>query len=351
MSPEKVVSTILMVEAIVWVVCTLLFFGHGVWLVVSQKWARPRVDSARAALISALAGAKLSPTDIRALRSLPQVLQIRLFVAVTSSVTGVYRENLRTVAGTLGLLGQSQEACRSRLWRRRLQGARVLTLFDTGEEAMMPLFNDKEAVVRAQAAEWAAHHPTLDVVERMLGLLAHDSGFPRFTVQDSLLRMGRAAVDPLVTYLAVCTGPAAEVGLAVAIGLAEARFLPVALIRCRDESPQVRSLALTLLGAIGARRGVEVVVGALRDPVPEVRSAAAEVLGNLRHWPATPLIAPLLRDPSWIVRHAAGNALRSLDAPGILYLRRYLSDDDRFAADTARQVLDLLELSRLNDAS
>jgi HEAT repeat protein len=89
----------------------------------------------------------------------------------------------------------------------------------------------------------------------------------------------------------------------------------------------------------------------LGDPVPQVRAAAAQSLGKLGYWPAAAHIAPLLRDPSWVVRLEAGQALRTLGAPGILFLRRFLADDDKFAADMARQVLDVLELQRAGRTS
>jgi hypothetical protein len=59
------------------------------------------------------------------------------------------------------------------------------------------------------------------------------------------------------------------------------------------------------------------------------------------HWPAGPAVARLLRDRAWEVRRASGLALRRLGSPGQLLLRRALTDADPFAADMARQVLDL----------
>jgi HEAT repeat protein len=86
---------------------------------------------------------------------------------------------------------------------------------------------------------------------------------------------------------------------------------------------------------------VQELLDLLTDPVPEVRATAAHALGKLGHWPAVSHLAPLLRDRAWIVRREAGLALRALGAPGLLYLRRYLTDADHFAADMAQQVLDL----------
>jgi len=71
--------------------------------------------------------------------------------------------------------------------------------------------------------------------------------------------------------------------------------------------------------------------------------AAARGLGRMQHWQAASQLAEGLRDSAWHVRRDAGLALRSIGAPGALFLRRSLNSDDRFAADMAQLVLDLPE--------
>ena len=53
-------------------------------------------------------------------------------------------------------------------------------------------------------------------------------------------------------------------------------------------------------------------------------------------------MASLLRDRAWIARREAGLALARLGAPGALCLRRARSESDRFAADMAHRVLDIV---------
>jgi hypothetical protein len=48
----------------------------------------------------------------------------------------------------------------------------------------------------------------------------------------------------------------------------------------------------------------------------------------------------MLSDPSWSVRRAAGRALDALGAAGHVVLRSHLFDEDRYARDMARQILD-----------
>jgi HEAT repeat protein len=129
--------------------------------------------------------------------------------------------------------------------------------------------------------------------------------------------------------------------LDVATRLADTRFLPAALSLSQDEDPVVRARAVRLIGAIGGTEGVAALQAGLGDADAGVRAGAAHALGRLAHWPAAALVAPLLRDQHWGVRREAALALRDMGAPGKLFLRRALSDPDRFAADMARQILDL----------
>ncbi|MCW3016357.1 MAG: rane protein of unknown function, partial [Solirubrobacterales bacterium] len=79
----------------------------------------------------------------------------------------------------------------------------------------------------------------------------------------------------------------------------------------------------------------------LADADAGVRAAAARSLGAAGHWTAAGKLRRALGDPAWEVRRAAGLALRALGAPGEVLLRQALSDEDRFARDMARLVLEL----------
>jgi hypothetical protein len=282
--------------------------------------------------------------DASMLLTLPPHLLTKLFGYIDRTLTGNERACLTRLGLETGLSDLAERYCHSRLWWRRLEGARLLTLIRTGESVVPGLLADPHPWVRAQAAEWAGVHPTAEVIEKLLALLADPSGLCRFTVQDSLIRIGPQAVEPLLKFLNDHTGPVLEPALEVALSLAEPRFSEPALALCENTSPRVRALAAALLGALGGRESVDVLTTLLDDPVPEVRAAAASSLGKLHHWPAARWLAGALRDQAWIVRREAGLALRAVGSPGLLFLRRSLSDHDPFAADMARQVLDLPEL-------
>lgn len=127
----------------------------------------------------------------------------------------------------------------------------------------------------------------------------------------------------------------------MAVGLAEPRLLDPVTLLCRDQSARVRRLAAAVVGKLGGGQAVEVLTELLSDPAEDVRASAARSLGNLGYWPSTISLLPLLHDEAWTVRRDAALALRAMGAPGLLVLRRSLSNGDQIASDIAQQVLDL----------
>lgn len=327
------------------------FFGHGLWLIWHKRHCQARWARAQAMVMATLAGAQLPQSERAWLRTIPRRLQIRLLTHLAPSLSGAQKRELTALAQALGLLTWAERRCWSMWWWRRLQGARLLSVLGGSEDIILALLQDREALIRAQAAELAMAQTTPAVVQGVLAMLGDENGLCRFTAQDTLLHLGQAATEPLVHVLSVPNALQVEAALVVAVGLAEPRFCVSALSLCHHAVPRVRALAATLLGALGGREGVEVLTALLADTVPEVRAAAAHALGKLRYWPAAATLAGLLHDTAWSVRHEAGLALRSLGAPGMLFLRRSLQDTDRFAADMARQVLDLPDITSIMGAA
>jgi hypothetical protein len=288
----------------------------------------------------------LEPEAVRRLRALPPGVQSQLLVELTRNLGGSVRERVGVLARELGLLDRARRLTRNRWWWRRLRGLRLLTAFGGDEaEAVLPLFHDPHPAVRAQAAEWAGDHPSDAAVGALLEMLADPATLCRFAVQDSILRVGLPAAEPLAEHLAASSGRAAAPALEVAASLAQPSFAEPALRLCRDPDPEVRARAATVVGAVQPPECDTVLAGLLADADPGVRAAAAAALGRIGHWPSAPAVARLLRDPVFPVRRAAGLALRTLGSPGMLLLGRYRADADPFAADMARQVLDLPDAS------
>jgi hypothetical protein len=331
----------LLVIALFFAAALVVVAGHGAWLVARRRWRAPLMLRGRAALQGLAAAPALAPAEVEVLRTLPRAIQRRLLVELAPSLSGAVRETVRGVAEELGVTRYAERLTRSIFWGRRLRGARLLTALGGSERVMLPLFVDPAPAVRAQAAEWAADHPTPTVVAALLGRLADPATLCRFAVQDSLLRLGPAATAPMARYLATGRGAEAAPALEVAAAIPHADFMASALALCHDPHPATRARALGLAAAIGGAEATAAVLERLGDDDPGVRAAAARAVGRLGHWQGAGAVARLLRDGEWEVRQAAGVALRVLGGPGMILLGRYRDGDDPDAADMARQVLDV----------
>jgi HEAT repeat protein len=278
----------------------------------------------------------------RLLRRRDRVQILREFAR---NLEGASAERLAAVAEDTGLLRHARRRSLSRWWWRRLEAVRVLQALGTGREVRLTMLDDPHPQVRAQVAKWAALLPTSETADRLLLLLEDPAPLVIFAAQGTLISIGPPTIAPLAEYLRRHEGPGTEAAMRVACHLADPAFLLPALQQCHHESAQVRALAAHLAGALGGFEVTHALYQLLADPVPEVRAAAARALGSLGHWPAGSDLAGLLRDSAWVVRREAGLSLRALGAPGTLLLRRSLHDDDPFAADMARQVLDLPDIA------
>lgn len=334
---------VILLEMLLCVACVLLVLGHGVFAECFEKWSRPLLDTGTLELSDTLQQGGSAAGSFETVKSLPRSLQIRVFSGLMPALSPDHQQRLTAVAREIGLVAHGERLCRRASWWDRLHGVRLLTVVGGGEGIVPTLLSDRRLEVRAQAASWAATHPSKKVIERLLELLPDPTGLTRFSVQDSLLRIGAAIEGPLAEFLARNSGASVKAALEVAAGFPDARFLPAALVHAKDADAEIRSRAAALLGALGGSEATAALLDLLNDPVAEVRAETARVLGKLAHWPAAPRLATLLRDRAWIVRREAALGLRALGAPGILLLRKYTSDTDRFAADMARQILDLPE--------
>ncbi|HYR09696.1 MAG TPA: hypothetical protein VEQ60_18115 [Longimicrobium sp.] len=296
MTPRFLVESALIGEAVILFLSLLILFGHGWRAARREKRWRVPVERGRLALLEVIRNGRPTRPDEQLLRSLPVRLQVRLFTELVPSITGASRDHLARLAQEIGLVPVAERMASAKDWRDRLHGVRLLAAVGGGEHVVPKLLDDPDPAVRAEAVEWAGSNPTPELIDRLVQLLPRTDRYGSFVVRDSLLRVGADVIPPLARYLEKHNGRHAEPALDVAAGLPDVRFAPAAL-------------------------------------------------GRLGHWPSATVIAPLLRDRAWIVRSQSALALRALGSPGLLYLRKGLSDEDAFAADIARQVLDLPDSS------
>jgi HEAT repeat protein len=344
MSSELLLTASLALAALLLLTLALLV-GHGTWRALADAYWRRPTEEARAALADTADRLELSDGGANALRRLPSQRRLDVFAELAQSVAGAPQTALADAARRLGVIDSAERWCGSPRWRRRLRGARLLTTIGGGEAAVPPLLGDPRPEVRAQAAEWAAGHPAPAVVEQLTGMLGDPRGLARYTVMDSLIRVGSHAVAPLRGAIEGSTGVAAVAALRVGTMIADPRLAGPARDRLDDPDPAVRAWAVRLVGAVGGDDNAAAVQERLADEAPEVRAAAALALGRLGHWMAAGGLGDRLGDPAWEVRRNAALALRSFGPPGELLLNRALRDDDAFARDMARQTLDLPEIT------
>ncbi len=341
MVSEYLLNIVMLIEIGLLILAVGVYFVHGLWLFLTEKRSLRQMTAARNSLARLLTSGTVKVEEIEALRQLPRDVQVMAFLEISRNLTGTGKERLRFVAREVMLLDRARKLCESRRWTRRLRGARLLARMDVADPIVEKLLADRHPAVRAQAAEWAAAHPSPAVISAMLAMLADPATQARFAVQDALLRMGAIIAEPLAAFLETHSGPPAESGLRVAEALAETRFLPAALRLSASENVGVRIAATNLLGAIGDSASAARLTELLKDSDLRARAAAAHGLGRMQHWQAASQLADSLRDSAWRVRRDAALALRAIGAPGTLFLRRALKSDDAFAADMAQQILDL----------
>jgi HEAT repeats len=306
-----------------------------------RRRAERPIARARAGVARLAAGESLGSGARAALARLPIQVQVRLIAGLSSQLAGDGGVRLAELAAGAGVVTAAERLCRDRRGVRRVRGLRVLTQVGAASAVAPALLDDRDPEVRAAAATWAAGHPSPELGARLVTMLEDEWPYCRFAAKDALLRMGHDAVAPLARRLREDPDGRVEDALEVAAGLADPALLPAALGAASDESTRRRVLAAEAFTAIGGAEAAAVLERMLADPDPAVRAAAAGGLGHLGHWPAAVALAAALRDPSWDVRRGAGLALSALGAPGELLLREALTDQDRFAADMARQILEL----------
>jgi len=265
---ERFLLEVALAEGALATLAYALLMAHALGLRIARHRNSSRLAAARTAVAAVLQADSPTSAVPAALAGLSLRRQVRVLAELAVSLGGEQRRRLLSLASDAGLVARAQRRCASRLWWRRVHGARLLGLLGSGESVVPVLFGDRRAEVRAQAAEWAAWHPSPLVIGRLIEMLADPSNVCRFTVKDSLLRIGRPTVEPLADHLSTRSGAAAEAGLTVAVGLADPRFLGSGLRLVSDQRADARPGRRARRG-LGRRPGGTGAGDAAAGPGPE----------------------------------------------------------------------------------
>jgi HEAT repeat protein len=230
----------------------------------------------------------------------------------------------------------------SRSKKQRIEGARCIGRIGNHDAVprLRELLGEGREEVREAALFALGRMGTRDALEAMLEALERGDRWTEEKVAEAVEEAGDESRQLLIHLLQdddpARRSLAAEVMGKVA-GPEEAPALEAAL---EDEDIDVRARAADSLGkmrAVEARAGL---LKALDDPEWEVRSQAAKALGHIGDAEDAERLVLCLRDREWWVRQNAAEALREMGEVGEGPLIETLWGDDRFARETAAQVLE-----------
>lgn len=256
---------------------------------------------------------------------------------------GQVTDRLRQIASARGLDRRIRRRAKSSRWRHRVQAAQLQHLVEDSNFDWQGLVNDKHPLVRARAIEGLSRPQTIKIVDPLLLTLRDPDAAVRWATQQSLLALGSELVPHLIRLLRSgqrCEEDLVVAVLELAVNLPDPRLAPALIALTNGDSVSVRRLAADALSQTAAD-GVEVtMLHLLNDREDLVRVAAVNGLALLNAESAVGVIGKCLSDRSWNVRRSAGLALDQLGPSGRLLLRCHLHDEDPFARDMARRVLD-----------
>lgn len=318
------------------VVLVSAIIRHGRWR-HRQRW----MPALQVAFLEGLADNRWVAAFLR----LPPALQPGFLVQVEPQLTSDARQAIRNSLWAK----RAPALCRAPWWPLRLWGLRLCQMYGIRPQGLEARLNDPSPNLRAQALRLLSQDPGEADFALLLARLNDPVRMCRMVAEEVVIGLGQKAVQPLAALLDCASGFAAVGGLRVACRLPDPRFMAAALKHTEDPLAVVRNLAAHLLGHLGGKEAADRLCRLLMDQEASVRQAAVMALCRMNQWQAAAGIAERLSDPAWNVRRAAAIGLRQLGGPGQLFLTKALSGTDAFAADMARQVLDLPAAAFLTD--
>lgn len=244
----------------------------------------------------------------------------------------------------LGLVADQLAELKHRGWTRRTQAATRLGFMGSPVPipALVAALEDDMLDVRLSAAYALARLQATQAVAPILLHLALPAYWPLQRMTEILTRMGRSAIDPIISFLHDPKAPAPARAACIralgALGAHEATRLIIETLAHGDKEVRVQSARA--LGQLGAEEALPVLMRAMSDDDWEVRAVAASALGRLGDEAAVPVLTRGLCDLVFWVRFNSADALYHVGPHGRLALEEADSAEDAFAKAISRQVLD-----------
>jgi hypothetical protein len=274
------------------------------------------------------------------LLAVPRSLLLDIMQNVAVDLGGAAYDRLRAVVLDAHLARRIRWLGKRRAWRKRVQAAHLQHLLPDDDPHRMRLLHDPHPLVRARAAECMQRDDVVAHVDALVGLLDDPVRVVRVGAQQALLRGDARIAETLCEYLWSGARTGTSIALEVAASLPDPRYGPVIVHHANDPDPERRAMVARALGSGATLESLDTLKTLLRDDEATVRAAAASAVAALHATELITRLGRMLSDPSWSVRRAAGRSLDGLGAAGHVVLRSHLFDDDRYARDMARQILD-----------
>jgi len=230
---------------------------------------------------------------------------------------------------------------RSRLWWRRFDCARLLSVVGREEDAdvVARLLTDRSPAVRLIAIDAAARLKARPLMRQELDTLPLRQDAVQSYQYSALARHTRLVGEVLLERL---THDASPVQLNAWIDAAGALAIPAVLDRVRDlathPAPEVRLHVARALRRHALPETPPVLLRLLADSDWRVRAQAARALGALRCGGAITDLMRTVRDVSWWVRYRSALALAQIGGPGRVALIEVTRCDDPMARDMSTLV-------------
>ncbi|MBC7790472.1 MAG: HEAT repeat domain-containing protein [Anaerolineae bacterium] len=276
----------------------------------------------------------------------PETALDELLRVVASRVPSTQLDELALVLHEEAWVRDVMEREHSRLWWRRLDAARILSVIGGAEDRdrLRRLLADRHPAVQSAATSALGRVADAGIIALVLDEIPRKSFVVRFYQIHALRDLWHLTIPALVERLQ----PAAQPRMLEAwVNLAEAIADPACLARvlplASHGSAEVRLAAARALKKYFHTDTIPALQALMADTDWRVRGQAARGLGALSARDAIPQLSEALGDRIWWVRFRSGLALAQLGEPGRKALREAREMDDRYGRDMAAMISGLSE--------
>ena len=324
-------------------VASVLYAVVFVWLslmlwIAIDRYRHERRTSRMAELKQRLSGS--SPDDMSAVRDIVSELTVEQLDTVLLDGLSPAME----IAIAPAMEERSAELLREAhgggsVWQR-ISAVRVLAAArsDLRYEVLDTMLRSGTPVLGAASIRILAKIDTRQSAELLIKAL-RDGVYSRSRIAAAIDTMSVARADLLGT-LFDASEPEALFWAAKLAGRLNAREWTSRIREFAIEAdPLVRRAAIEALGSLGDMTDIALLIFTMSDPVPFVRAHAARASVRLADAETIDALVGLLTDRHWIVRAAARDGLARLGGAALTAVQQALWHSDRFAADSAAEIL------------